>query len=97
MEPSLLDGEAALEVGKELIPGLVPDSQQPQDGSDIQLGVGTKSVCKNPSYDPAVRDLFRHRVNPWLRKTEHRPTALEMWDPADGAALRDADEQQDPM
>ncbi|KAL7796604.1 hypothetical protein V8C37DRAFT_400344 [Trichoderma ceciliae] len=88
-EPCLLDTALEMGNGQWLMPGLVPYPQQPHDESDIQSGMGNGTLSNNPSYDLAVYDLFHGRDSTWTRKAD-RPTALDMWDLADGTVSKDA-------
>ncbi|KAL6698234.1 hypothetical protein J3F84DRAFT_366929 [Trichoderma pleuroticola] len=76
MEPSLLDLPLEMGSGQGIT-------------TDVCLGVDNKPIHGDASYDPLVQDLFRARGNPWIRKVK-RPTALDMWDAADGTTSKDA-------
>lgn len=76
MEPSLLDSSLEMGSGQGIM-------------TDILLGVDSKPIHGDASYSPVVQDLFRGRENIWVRKIK-RPTALDMWDAADGTTLKDA-------
>ncbi|KAF3068682.1 hypothetical protein CFAM422_007888 [Trichoderma lentiforme] len=75
MEPSLLDSSLEMGSGQGIM-------------TDISFGVDNKSIHEDPSYSPFVQELFRNRENLWVQKAK-RPTALDMWDAADGTTLKD--------
>ncbi|KAL7950292.1 hypothetical protein V8C42DRAFT_194927 [Trichoderma barbatum] len=82
VQPSLLDSAPEMGNRQDSAPGIM---------SDIQFGVSRKSIHNDVSYGPIIHDLFNARDNLWVQKAK-RPTALEMWDIADDAASRDADQ-----
>lgn len=83
--PFLLDSLMGMDEGECFAPGLAPCTQtpqpqlQPQDKSDIYLGVTNKPLGRGPPYDPAVHELFHNQDNTWIQMA-NRPTALDLWD-----------------
>ncbi|KAL6807700.1 hypothetical protein GGI42DRAFT_253860 [Trichoderma sp. SZMC 28013] len=76
MQPSLLDSSVEMGSGQGIM-------------SDICFGVDNRSIQGDASYDPIIQEMFHARGNVWVRKV-NRPTALDMWDAADGTTLKDA-------
>ncbi|KAL7899256.1 hypothetical protein HDV64DRAFT_291390 [Trichoderma sp. TUCIM 5745] len=74
-----MDEEECIEQGLSPCPQTLQPQLQPQQKSDIEFGVTDKPLGRDPSYDPAVHELFHNQDNTWIQKA-NRMTALEMWD-----------------
>ncbi|KAK3323619.1 hypothetical protein B0T19DRAFT_210127 [Cercophora scortea] len=81
-----------------------PDPSSPRDGQvmepeqplPIVLGVTIKSLDREPPYDPAILELFKHRENVWVRRIK-RNLAADIFDEDEAKeGLRASTHEVDP-